>query len=237
MPIPYYNSSLDSGSGITQEELNATLADKEDILTFNNNIFTPYFNGKIEREGDTITYFSPDFSQYLTTAAASTTYQPIQPSKVHLSAYKPANTDGLTNFQFSDVVEYTTQLESNAGSFNTTTGVFTAPRNGLYRIEGNIGINDPVSNPYLITVESYIQRKVGAGSFAIEATSYFDNEIGNFNTIVQGLTVKPSCILNLNVGDQIKLSVQCRVANNTWSIVSNLGSFPRATTLTIYTID
>ena len=109
--------------------------------------------------------------------------------------------------------------------------------NGLYRIEGNIGINDPVSTPYLITVETYISRKIGAGSFNIEATSYFNNEIGNFNSIVQGITTKPSCILNLNVGDQIKLSAQCRVANNTWSIVSNLGSFPRATTLTIYTID
>ena len=46
-------------------EVNASIDDKEDILTFTNNIFTPFANGKIEREGDTITYFSPDLSQYL----------------------------------------------------------------------------------------------------------------------------------------------------------------------------
>ena len=85
------------GDGVTQEELDealtlytpltsfnqavndigAELDDKEEILTFTNNIITPFQSGKIERSGNTITYTVPDLSPYLTTDDASSTYATI----------------------------------------------------------------------------------------------------------------------------------------------------------------
>jgi len=44
------------------------LNDKENILTFTNNIITPFQSGKIERSGNTITYTVPDLSPYATIA-------------------------------------------------------------------------------------------------------------------------------------------------------------------------
>ena len=89
MPIPYYNSSLEtgSGSGITQEELNTTLssyttlstfnstvegvnedlADKEEILTFGTALGEYSTNGLLERVGNSVSLIPPNLSLYATT--------------------------------------------------------------------------------------------------------------------------------------------------------------------------
>ena len=170
---------------------------------------------------------------YLTIASAAATYEPILPSKVNLSARKTSNTTITTYNLKTDITGYTVDVESNAGSLNTGTGIFTAPRSGLYKVETQITFKD-YEGDRLFTTDNFIDYKPSAGSWTIYKVAIFSTS----DLLLDGYTIQNSSIIYLNINDQIKVAGAARAGGTfAWTILAQVGSWLRATTLNIYTID
>ena len=170
---------------------------------------------------------------YLTIASAAATYEPILPSKVNLSARKTSNTTITTYNLKTDITGYTVDVESNAGSLNTGTGIFTAPRSGLYKVETQITFKD-YEGDRLFTTDNFIDYKPSAGSWTIYKVAIFSTS----DLLLDGYTIQNSSIIYLNINDQIKVAGAARAGGTfAWTILAQVGSWLRATTLNIYSID
>ena len=170
---------------------------------------------------------------YLTIASASNTYEPILPTKVYVSARKTSNTTITVYNQRTDITGYTIDVESNAGSLNTVSGVFTAPRSGLYKIENQITFKD-YEGERLFTCDNFIDKKPSAGSWTTYKVAIYSTS----DKLLDGYTTQNSSIIYLNINDQIKVSGASRAGGtNAWTILGVSGPVNRVTTLNIYSID
>jgi len=170
---------------------------------------------------------------YLTIASASSTYEPIQPAKVNLSARKTSNTTITVYNQKTDIIGYTIDVESNTGSLNTSTGIFTAPRSGLYKVETQITFKD-YEGERLFTMDNFIDYKALGGGWVVYKIAILSTS----DKLLDAYTLQNSSIIYLNINDQIKVAGAARAGGTlAWTILAQVGSWIRATTLNIYSID
>tara|TARA_R110000823_G_scaffold157813_7_gene288603 strand:+ start:521 stop:1336 length:816 start_codon:yes stop_codon:yes gene_type:complete len=184
IPFSIRPNGISSGDVAETYATIAELNTKEDILTFNNDIFTPFFTGKIERTGDTITYFSPDFSPYLTISSASSTYATIAN---YVSNSSLATT--LTSYLTSAIASSTYQpiiipyyIEIGIGA--NTGGVFRSFHNVGTKYNTLYTISTPIST-YNSDLNSSIWSPSVAGLFLINFQVFMRSV--NQDYLVEGL--------------------------------------------------
>ena len=181
-------------------------------------------NGTINLNGTTGTA-----GAVLTSNGAS---DPTWLEKINLFAYKTADTTGIAYNVDTVVIGYTTSVESTIGSFNTTTGEFTAPRAGLYKIETFITVKDG-SVPNIATGDVFINVYSGG------AWSRFKTVILSMNnTDTDGITLSNSAIIQLALNDKIRVSSAVRTGGGgTSDIIASSGALNKLTSLAIHSID
>ena len=172
-----------------------------------------------------------------TAGAVLTSNGPSNPTwleKINLFAYKTADTTGIAYNVDTVVIGYTTSVESTIGSFNTTTGEFTAPRAGLYKIETFITVKDG-SVPNIATGDVFINVYSGG------AWSRFKTVILSMNnTDTDGITLSNSAIIQLALNDKIRVSSAVRTGGGGTSDIiasSGAGALNKLTSLAIHSID
>ena len=190
-------------------EVNASIDDKEDILTFTNNIFTPFANGKIEREGDTITYFSPDLSQYLNnvnlgTLANDDTLKYDSASGKWINAVSggggggdPDITDTNTDATYYPVFVDSTGSSKTLRADTTTLPFSVNPSNGNFILADTIKIDQnkvaigknagrPTQGNNSVAVGVEAGKGQSGNSIAIGPYSAYGGQLGNAVAIGNG---------------------------------------------------
>jgi hypothetical protein len=129
---------------------------------------------------------------------ASVSYRSV----VYLAAYKTSNTS--VSFSANSGTTYiirdmTIDYMSDAGSYNTTTGEFTAPRQAMYVINYNANIYDNVAGgAYAGYISCDVKVDRGPG-FVIEMTqNYYDKSLTTEN-----FTPNLTYLTQLNAGDKV----------------------------------
>lgn len=175
---------------LTSGVLHTALNDKQEALTISNNASSS-LNGVFYPLGG------------LNLTGNILTYVPQIQNKVYYHAELTNDITYSNNIYATpqDVTGMTLHGESHSGSYDTTTGIFTAPRSGLYYVDFTILVEDHVGTKGLFECVSRIDYKpVGGGSFTQHTgqrrfTNAVDHPIVN-NTV--------STAIHLNSGDQIK---------------------------------
>ena len=217
--IQGYN--LHASAGITGTTITATDITASDLLIINGMI---NLNGTININGTTGTA-----GAVLTSNGAS---DPTWLEKINLFAYKTADTTGIAYNVDTVVVGYTTTVESNGSSFNTSLGEFTAPRAGLYKIETFITIKDG-SIPFITTGDCFINVYSG-GSWSRFKTVI----LSTYNTDTDIITLSNSAIIQLALNDKIRVSSAVRTGGGgTSDIIASSGALNKLTSLAIHSID
>ena len=218
-------------------ETYATIADlttKEDILTFTNYILAPFSVGKIERSGNTVGFYPPDFTTilnpYLTTAVASSTYEPLLPTKVYSSVFK--NGDKVitsVSTTFTTVDDMTIDYQSGS-DYNISSGEFTAPRTAIYIIDYAINVIDDSPN-YTEFIGSTVSVDRGSGYVREMYQNYADI---NRKTLL--ITIRSHYMTQLNTGDKVKNELEIFNAGGTVATIRGFATSPRSTYQTIHSI-
>ena len=155
--------------------------------------------------------------------------------KINLFAYKTADTTGIAYNVETVVIGYTTSVESTIGSFNTTTGEFTAPRAGLYKIETFITVKDGTV-PFITTADAFMNLYSG-GSWSRFKTVV----LSMYNTDTDIITLSNSAIIQLALNDKIRVSAAVRTGGgggaSTSDIIASSGALNKLTSLAIHSID
>jgi len=182
-----------SGDGLTAgklqfytKESGGSLTEK---LTINNKGAIGIGGANYGSAGDVIISNGPN---------ASVSYRSV----VYLAAYKTSNTN--VSFPANSGTTYiirdmTIDYISDAGSYNTSTGEFTAPRQAMYVINYNANIFDNVAGgAYAGYISCEIKVDRGSG-FVIEMTqNYYDKSLTTEN-----FTPNVTYLTQLNAGDKV----------------------------------
>ena len=214
-------NSLSVTNGIATTDITATGLVQGNTVA---SIGTLIINGTINLNGTTGTA-----GAVLTSNGSS---DPTWLEKINLFAYKTADTTGIAYNVDTVVIGYTTSVESNGSSFNTSLGEFTAPRAGLYKIETFITIKDG-SIPFITTGDCFINVYSG-GSWSRFKTVI----LSTYNTDTDIITLSNSAIIQLALNDKIRVSSAVRTGGGgTSDIIASAGALNKLTSLAIYSID
>ena len=210
---------LDGVSSFIQNQLNG----KEARLTFQNSPNLTSIGGGIARvEGtDTILYTPP----------------PTPPTPVIVGAYLSTNTAavggtaGVPLTVVFDTVDFDT-----LSSYNSATGIFTAPRIGHYVFSAFARVTD-YSAPNSNRIQSIIQRKAIGGSFS----NYSASDTNDFDTNIKAGTGMSNIIIKLLQGEEIRYQVLMD-GGGSWSLrgggfTNTLIPCSRITYLSIHSLD
>lgn len=214
-------NSLSVTNGIATTDITATGLVQGNTVA---SIGTLIINGTINLNGTTGTA-----GAVLTSNGSS---DPTWLEKINLFAYKTADTTGIAYNVDTVVIGYTTSVESNGSSFNTSLGEFTAPRAGLYKIETFITIKDG-SIPFITTGDCFINVYSG-GSWSRFKTVI----LSTYNTDTDIITLSNSAIIQLALNDKIRVSSAVRTGGGgTSDIIASAGALNKLTSLAIHSID
>ena len=209
--------------GITFSDGTTQTSKGEAPLTFENSPNLTSIGGGIARvEGtDTILYTPP----------------PTPPTPVIVGAYLSTNTAGVGGTAGVPLtVVFDTVDFDTLSSYNSATGIFTAPRIGHYVFSAFARVTD-YSAPNSNRIQSIIQRKAIGGSFS----NYSASDNNDFDTNIKAGTGVSNIIIKLLQGEEIRYQVLMDGGGN-WSLrgggfTNTLIPCSRITYLSIHSLD
>ena len=140
-------------------------------------------------------------------------------------------TTSYTGANPRSVVIYNNVEFETVSCYNTTTGVFTAPRTAYYMVNAYARVTDFVV-PFGARPQSYIYKKVG-GVFTLYSVTDFVDENENLKVA----TPRSTIIINLNSGEEIRHEVTFP-SNTAWTYtIRGDDAEPRCSYLSIHSIN
>lgn len=156
-------------------------------------------------------------------------------STVIVSARKNTDTNVTCNADtttFNDVDGFTEEIDTH-NAYNPSTGVFTAPRDGIYNVSYITNYNDGNDSTYFGFVANNIQVNRGSG-FVIEmAQNMIDTQRG-----IQLSTIYSHYIVTLSTNDQVKCVAQFFSSGvSTVCTIRGHATTPRCTVQNIHSLN
>lgn len=136
---------------------------------------------------------------------------------INVQAYKQT-VQSVPNAVDTLVTGWTNQLDTSAGAWNATTGVFTATRAGYYRVAAHVCYTSGQSWPASCVVATHIMKQG-----ARYATAFFAEKASHNQFMVPPPV---TAVMNLTVGQTMSISTFQNSGGAKNTHAQSLGQFP-----------